>query len=673
MIDSAFPLSDMNTQTARDALTLYAEETFVGRSEELALLSKALMGAVPPVTFVHGIGGIGKSRLVDAFALRARSHGATVIRIDCRLVEPTPSGFLSELGAAVGEDGASVDEACQRLGPLARRVILILDNYELFRLLDAWLRHSFVPVLPGNVHVILCGREAPLAAWLCTPGWSGLFRSLALEALTDADAVELLVRSGIAADRAQGINRFTRGHPLALTLAATALAEDLVGLEHLTLHRVIEELAHIYLAEVSDKATKRALEAAAVVRCATVSLLRAMLPEAAPQDAYERLRTLPVVKTDRDGLRVHDCVQQSIAATLKSGDPSRYLNFRRAAWHQLRSEVCTAPAGDLWRYTADMLYLLENPAIREAFFPTGAQVYAVEPARPQDGGAILGIAERHDAPEAVRRLECWWTKAAQTFSVVRDVYGEIAGFYCMFDPKAVPSELWHGDPVVAKWLEHLDANPVPVTQCVLFLRRWLSSEAGEAPSAIQAACWLDIKGTYMRLRPDLRRVYLTLRDPAPYAPVARQLGFRMIPTADAVLDGISYSTAMVDFGPSSVDGWLAGLVAAELGIANEELLDAEGRQLVIDGRRLGLTPLEFSVMHYLHEREGKAVNREWLLQDVWGHKYDVGSNVVDVVVRCLRKKLGDRANMIETVPGFGYRFRHQSRPPAVASGGLGQP
>jgi DNA-binding winged helix-turn-helix (wHTH) protein len=147
----------------------------------------------------------------------------------------------------------------------------------------------------------------------------------------------------------------------------------------------------------------------------------------------------------------------------------------------------------------------------------------------------------------------------------------------------------------------------------------------------------------------------------------------MIATADAVLDGVSYSTAMVDFGPSSVDGWLAGLVAAELGIDSEELLDVEGRQLVVEGRRVELTPLEFSVMHYLYQREGKAVNREWLLQDVWGHKYDVGSNVVDVVVRGLRKKLGDRANMIETAPGFGYRFRHRSRPIAAESGRIREP
>jgi DNA-binding response OmpR family regulator len=45
-------------------------------------------------------------------------------------------------------------------------------------------------------------------------------------------------------------------------------------------------------------------------------------------------------------------------------------------------------------------------------------------------------------------------------------------------------------------------------------------------------------------------------------------------------------------------------------------------------------------MSYLQEHEDSAIGRESLLRDVWGHKYDVGSNVVDVVVRALQRKLG---------------------------------
>lgn len=187
---------------------------------------------------------------------------------------------------------------------------------------------------------------------------------------------------------------------------------------------------------------------------------------------------------------------------------------------------------------------------------------------------------------------------------------------------------------------------------------------------MQAACWLDVKRTYMSLRPHLRRVYAVGRDLATYAPVMGRLGFQVISSTNTMIDDQLYATAMLDFGPSSVDGWLAKLVASELHVNCDELLDVEARELVIDGRRLPLAPLEFAVMRYLHEHEGSAVSRESFLRDVWGRKYDVGSNVVDVVMRSLRKKLGNHAGMIATVPGFGLSLRQTARPDPPRTSGL---
>jgi len=116
---------------------------------------------------------------------------------------------------------------------------------------------------------------------------------------------------------------------------------------------------------------------------------------------------------------------------------------------------------------------------------------------------------------------------------------------------------------------------------------------------------------------------------------------------------------MLDFGPSSVDGWLARLVASELGVAGDDLLDRAARELVLNGRRVNLTRLEFGVMEYLQQRAGEAVPRVALLENVWEQNFDGGSNVVDVVIRALRKKLRDRASVIETVQGVGYRLRRE--------------
>lgn len=63
-------------------------------------------------------------------------------------------------------------------------------------------------------------------------------------------------------------------------------------------------------------------------------------------------------------------------------------------------------------------------------------------------------------------------------------------------------------------------------------------------------------------------------------------------------------------------------------------------------------------MHYLMEREGKAVTRAELLADVWGYGYEGDANVVEVAVSALRRKLGDGSSMVATVRGVGYRYRH---------------
>ncbi|HEX4745147.1 MAG TPA: ATP-binding protein, partial [Candidatus Limnocylindria bacterium] len=105
--------------TLRELGERRASASFVGREEELAVLLRMLEEDGPLVTFVHGIAGIGKSSLLAAFVVRAREHGATVIRIDCANIEPTDRGFMAELARAVG--GADGD-LLGRMAGMASRV-----------------------------------------------------------------------------------------------------------------------------------------------------------------------------------------------------------------------------------------------------------------------------------------------------------------------------------------------------------------------------------------------------------------------------------------------------------------------------------------------------------------------------------------------------------------------
>ena len=648
------------TRRMRDVLAQRVADHFVGRQRELACLLAAVDDVGPLVTHVHGIGGIGKSSLLTMFASHARALGITVVSLDCRTIEPTPRGFLHELGVTIGHDVSTPDDAADYLATLGHRVVLTLDTFEVFRLMDTWLRQVFVPALTDNVRVILVGREPPLTAWWAAPGWEGLFQSIVLEPLNDREAIEVLVRSGTSDADAKRINQFTRGHPLALRLAASAVTDRAdLDLNQVAIQRVIEELSRLYLLDIDDPMTRRALEATSVVRRMTLPLLRAMLPEADPQDSFDRLHALPFLEMSREGLHLHDAVQLAVSANLKAVDPARYRALRRAAWACLRDEVRGASATELWRYTADMLYLIENPVVREAFFPSDSHGFAVEPAHSEDTDDIQAIVVANEGPEAAQQILRLWNDAPHVFHVARDRGGAVAGFYCMFEPDEVDEHLLLTDSILVRWLHHMQTNPLPPGQCALFCRRWLGREHGEVPSPVQAACWLDIKRSYMELRPRLRRVYLTVQGLMTYAPIATRLRFQVIPEAEVTLDGTHYHTALLDFGPQSVDGWLAQLVGTELDVEQDErpvVLNMDARHLMVEGTRIPLTKLEFETLRYLHDHDGKAISRDELLDAVWGESFNGVSNVVDVVIKTLRRKLGSHAAVIETVRGTGYRF-----------------
>ncbi|QIB66110.1 winged helix-turn-helix domain-containing protein [Kineobactrum salinum] len=635
------------------------DPVFVGRDAELEVLHSLLEPDGPGAMHVYGIAGIGKSRLLAVFAGQARAAGATFVVLDCRAMEPTAEGFLQELGPAIGGQTGDVRQASRRLGELGTRVVLVLDTYEVYHLMDSWLRRTLVAALPANVRLLCLGRERPLTAWRTLPGVR--FHALALGPLEDAEAVDLLKYAGVPDRAATRIARVTHGHPLALQLAASAYVErpDLV-FDEITLQQALEELTAMYLTDVRDPVTRRALEACAVVRRITVSLLQALLPDRAPRDTYDRLSSLPFVDPADDGLLIHDSVREAIARSLRARDPSGFLNYRKAAWLQLREEMRAAGRDELWRYTADMLYLIENPTVREAFFPSGTRSLAVEPATSDDGDAIAEIIESREGADASAHLQRWWRRRPDTFTVVHGRDGGVQGLCCKFLSDQVEPGWLEEDPITAAWCRHLEQHPLPARQQALFCRRWLGAADGEAPSEVQAAVWLDLKRTYMEQRPQLRRVYLTVKDLAAYAPVATRLGFEVLDGWEQQLDGAVFSSAVLDLGPDSVDGWLATLAAAELGIEQSSLLDADARELVVDGTRVALTPLEFGVIQYLSNRQGQAVSRTDLLRNVWDTEYFGGSNVVDTVVRSLRRKLGCHAGRVETVTGVGYRLRSQA-------------
>ena len=77
----------------------------------------------------------------------------------------------------------------------------------------------------------------------------------------------------------------------------------------------------------------------------------------------------------------------------------------------------------------------------------------------------------------------------------------------------------------------------------------------------------------------------------------------------------------------------------------------------VDGEKVELTLKEFNLLLYLMENEGIVLDRDSILNTVWGYSFDGENRTVDVHIRHLREKLRNEGQRIETVKGVGYKFR----------------
>ncbi|MHB1199978.1 MAG: response regulator transcription factor [Polaromonas sp.] len=92
-------------------------------------------------------------------------------------------------------------------------------------------------------------------------------------------------------------------------------------------------------------------------------------------------------------------------------------------------------------------------------------------------------------------------------------------------------------------------------------------------------------------------------------------------------------------------------------------LDRISREVTWCGESVDLTGREFNLIEYLMRSPGRVFTRTQILEHVWGYDFDPSTNVVDVCIQRIRKKiasiraLADEVSLIESVRGVGYRFR----------------
>ena len=102
-----------------------------------------------------------------------------------------------------------------------------------------------------------------------------------------------------------------------------------------------------------------------------------------------------------------------------------------------------------------------------------------------------------------------------------------------------------------------------------------------------------------------------------------------------------------------------GNSSATLLVAGEIALDPATREVRRRGEPVSLTPKEYALLEFLLRHPDRPLSRASIMEHVWGIRFDPGTNVVDVFINALRKKLDSERKTIQTVRGFGYMIRSE--------------
>ncbi len=560
----------------------------MGREAELSLFAAALesistgaSGAFA-VAHVYGPGGMGKSALLDEVARLARRAGIGVARVDGRDLEPTPTAFAQAASRALARatpeahpdaaSGGKVSDNVRASGGAEAPRLLLVDTYEEIEHLDGWLRRTFLPELRASDLVVIAGRQKPSPDWRV--GWGDAVRLVPLAGLAVAEAKAYLDAEGVSETDRASILAFAHGHPLALALAAeharqnAPLAPDEGSTAEATpfsAPEIVGELVARFASAVPSHAHQVALEAAAVVRSVTFPMLSALLEDAAsgdttpadsdasarghrapdraasPEALFAWLRSLSFVRSDAEGVLLHDLVRETLEADLRWRDAGHHAALQARA-RRVCGRALRAASGDAeqHRALADYLHLYRDsdvvrPLLGQLQQAWGhADVSGSGPLRGADAEAIRAMVEQHHGAPEADAVAAWIERRPGDAEVFRRGDGGVAGFLICVPLHALSDAERASDAAVARAWGAASGSLRRGERALLF-RSWLDADAGQGVSAVQSLVFARTVAHYLSTDA-LAFSFLLTREPDLWAPVFSFVGLRRWREAE-VADG----------------------------------------------------------------------------------------------------------------------------------------
>ncbi len=560
----------MSTRLA-DRLHAARQQQFVGREAELAAFDILITAPALPysVLYVYGPGGVGKTTLLQAF--RARCQGAHIptAEIDGRNVEASPASFLQALGIAMGLTQPAAPIAV--LAQESRRYVILIDTYESLAPLDRWLRDTFLPEISDQVLIVLAGTRQPAPAWRSDLGWQSLLRSLALRNLSPEESRRYLSQRKLPDDQHEPVLELTHGHPLALSLVADVFAQrEDVQFQPEFGPDIIKTLLERFVQKVPGPAHRAALEACAVVRLMTETVLSEMLGMADVHELFDWLRGLAFIELAPHGVFPHDLARDALTADLRWRNPAWFAELhRRARAYYHRS--LHQQGNDQRRVLFDYVYLHRNsPLVRPFLEWKASDTGQADQAAEQDIPALLDMVAQHEGTESARLAAHWFTRQPHNVIVYRDAKRQPTGFLQIVTlHDAQPSDI-AADPATRAAWEYLQGHaPLRNGEVAAMFRFWMARDSYQAVSAVQSFVFLNVV-QYCLNAPGLAFTLFTCASPTFWAPPIEYMDLARLHACDFTVGNRTYGVFGHDWRVVPPLAWLDLLAEREIATAPME-------------------------------------------------------------------------------------------------------
>jgi hypothetical protein len=471
-----------------ERLKALRRERFAGRTQEISQILNLLEpGESARLVYIHGLGGVGKSCLLNRCADLAAERDHICLRLDARNIPPEPPAIEALLGLQSG------DGLVQPLLESSSPALLLIDSLEFWRPLENWLAEDLLTSLPLHIRVVLAGRFEPDPGWRYDPGWSALMQVVELKNFERADVSEYLVSRGIDTRELDAMVEQTRCYPLAVAMLADQInagrSDWLKQGSHLEMTgELVRRLVH----GQSSIAQRQTLYVSAVAAETTETILARLIPGEDATSLFAWLGQLSCMLPGMVGVFPHDMVRDLLVLDMKVRQPGRY-EFLAGGLFELEVSAALTETSLSWQEAAarslrGLFALREVPALSGFVADHGSDGIYLDRALSCDLASIIVALESAEGPESAAHFRHWHSRQPEALVVMRDADRNLLGFCLYLDLcKASHADRLH-DPVTDALWQHACriADPAADTHfhCARF---WMHQQCHQQPSVVATA------------------------------------------------------------------------------------------------------------------------------------------------------------------------------------------